>query len=125
MRFFSPVTDPHMSFIASFLRSWCKLPSAKRARPLARSPRRPILLRVEQLEDRTVPTVVDLTTAGSSGAILGAQFLEGTGITSGTGLIESFVRLEKDGIEQGYNTDSRPVQFDEKTDATFTHSIQL
>src|SRR5207253_2703202 len=27
--------------------------------------------------------------------------------------------------EEGYNTDARPVQFDEKTDHTFTHSLRL
>src|SRR5262249_9638068 len=66
------------------------------------------------LEDRLVPTVVDLTTAGSSGSILNATFLQGTGQGSGTGLIDSFVRLQADGSEQGYNTDFTPFQFDQK-----------
>jgi uncharacterized repeat protein (TIGR01451 family) len=35
------------------------------------------------------------------------------------------VRIENSPIEQGYNTDSRPVQFNEFTSANFTRSFQL
>ena len=44
---------------------------------------------------------------------------------TGTGYIDSFVRIQHHPTEQGYNTDNRPLQFDEKTDATFTHSIRV
>src|SRR5262249_50638958 len=90
-------------------------------------PRRPPRTRLllEALENRTTPTVVDLTSAGSSGSILGAQFVQGTDGAGGTGVIESFVRIENSPTEQGYNTSSRPVQFNELTSANFTRSFQL
>ena len=44
---------------------------------------------------------------------------------TGTGYIDSFVRIQHHPTEQGYNTDNRPLQFDEKTAATFTHSIRV
>jgi hypothetical protein len=77
------------------------------------------------LETRTTPTVVDLTSAGSSGSILGAVFVQGPIGAGGTGVIQSFVRIQKNGVEQGYNTSSRPVQFDEGTTGNFTRSFQL
>ncbi len=47
----------------------------------------------------------------------------------GTGYIHAFVRIQakngENGIEQGYNTDGRPLQFDEKTSPSFTRSITL
>jgi hypothetical protein len=74
------------------------------------------------------PTIVDLTAAGSTGTANGAMFRQGQVQPTGSGVIDSFVRIDghhKDGIEQGYNTDYRPLQFDEKKDATFTHSLDL
>jgi hypothetical protein len=40
-------------------------------------------------------------------------------------MTSSASRLTVWGAEQGYNTDGRPLQFDEKTDHTFTHALQL
>jgi uncharacterized repeat protein (TIGR01451 family) len=77
------------------------------------------------LEARTTPTVVNLTSAGSSGSILGAQFVQSTSGAGGTGNIQSFVRIQKNGVEQGYNTSSRPLQFDENNSPNFTRSFQL
>ena len=68
---------------------------------------------------------LDLTTAGSSGSINGAIFQQTDPQPTGTGVIDSFLRLQNNGIEQGYNTDARPVQFDEKTDPNFTRSLLL
>ena len=68
---------------------------------------------------------LDLTSTGASGFINGGFFQQMSQQPTGTGVIDSFVRLQKNGIEQGYNTDARPVQFDEKKDATFTHSLLL
>jgi hypothetical protein len=68
-------------------------------------------------------TVLNLTTAGSSGTINGALYSQTDPQPTGTGYIQSFVRIQASPTEQGYNTDARPVQFDEKTDATFTHSL--
>ncbi len=44
---------------------------------------------------------------------------------SGTGVFQAFLRVQANGQERGYNSDGRPLQFDEKTAAEFTHSIKL
>jgi hypothetical protein len=86
---------------------------------------------LESLDSRIVPSAavpdVDLSTAGSSGAINGAVFEQLTLHVGGNGKFQPFVRIQghQSTVEQGYNTDARPLQFDEKTDATFTHSIRL
>ncbi len=83
---------------------------------------------VEQLEDRTTPSMLDLTTVGAAGQLGGAVFEQLSLSSGGTGKLHPFVRLQAHGhntVEQGYNTDARPVQFDEKSDPTFTHSVQL
>ena len=67
--------------------------------------------------------VLDLTTAGSSGTIDGVIFGQYSPTGTGSGKIDSFVRIHSFGIQQGYNTDYRPVEFDEDTTATFTHSL--
>lgn len=94
--------------------------------------KQPRYLRLETLDDRIVPavTVLDLTAAGSfavapSGAIVQQTDAQPTG----TGFIQSFVRVQGyspgGGIEQGLNTDGRPLQFDEKASASFTRSLTL
>ena len=43
-------------------------------------------------------------------------------------VIHDFVRLFSSGnasVEQGYNTDARPLQFNENNSHVFTHSLQL
>ena len=68
--------------------------------------------------------MVDLTTAGSSGAINGAQFYQySANIPTGTGVFGSFLRVQNNGIESGYNTNGA-VQFDTKP-GVWTHAIQL
>jgi hypothetical protein len=84
-------------------------------------------LSVERLETRDVPsaTVLDLTTTGSSGTINGAIF-EQTAPVKG-GVIQSIVRMQasgKAGVEQGFNTDARPLLFDEINN-TNTRAQQL
>src|SRR4051812_34276852 len=69
-------------------------------------------------------TIVDLTTT-TSGTINGALFQRASLQTSGTGAIESFLRLQASGTEQGYNTSGRPVAFDELTDPNFTRNLTL
>ena len=73
-------------------------------------------------------TTVDLTT----GAAAGMQSVNGGFVTwtasqpTGSGFIDSFVRVSANtDCVQGYNTDSRPLQFDENTSATFTHDLLL
>jgi hypothetical protein len=83
---------------------------------------------LEALEDRMVPATIELTTAGASGSAAGALFEQSSPQPTGSGVIHSFVRLHAGGngaLEQGYNTDARPLQYDENNSPTFTRSIQL
>ncbi len=87
-------------------------------------------LTVERLEARDVPssTVVNLTAAHASGSVNEALFQQTDAQPTGTGKIRSFVRLQPGGAgthEQGYNTDARPLQFDENTSPQFTRSQLL
>jgi hypothetical protein len=72
---------------------------------------------------------VDLTTAGSSGTVSGLDvdlFQQINPQSTGTGVIQSFVRISANtDIVQGYNTDARPLVFDENVSAQFTHSLLL
>ncbi|MEN6309190.1 MAG: hypothetical protein ABFD91_15695 [Anaerohalosphaeraceae bacterium] len=78
------------------------------------------------------PTL-DLSADGASGSIDGAYFRQTAAQSTGTGSIHAFVRMEddndKDAIEQGYNTDHRPLnkgaQYDENYSPTFTRSLLL
>ena len=69
--------------------------------------------KVEALENREVPSAtLDLTARGSSGAINGAEFVQFDARPTGTGVIDSFVRVQALGntsSEQGYNTSARPL----------------
>ena len=65
------------------------------------------------------------STNSSSNFSMGAIFTADDPHPTGTGYIRSFVRLQSNGTEQGYNTNARPVQFDEKTDPNFTRAITL
>ncbi|MDY6914155.1 MAG: PEP-CTERM sorting domain-containing protein [Planctomycetota bacterium] len=69
--------------------------------------------------------VVNLITEGSSGTLNGATFQQfDPAKSTGTGVIDSFLRVQKNNFEKGYNTDSGTLEFDEKGGG-FTHSIQL
>jgi hypothetical protein len=85
-------------------------------------------LAATSLEDRTTPAVLDLTAHGSSGEINGALFQQYDARPTGTGLIDSFLRIQgassKNGTQQGYNTDARPLQFDENKSPQFTRSLR-
>jgi hypothetical protein len=89
-------------------------------------------LQLETLEDRLVPSAtlpdVDLSTKGSVGAINDAIFRQVDAQPTGTGYIDSFVRLQaanaKSSVEQGFNTDG-PLQFDENKSRNFTRSLSL
>ena len=69
--------------------------------------------------------MLDLTTVGAWGTINGANFQQFSDGAAGSGNIDSFVRIQKTGVEQGYNTSGRPVEFDENTSLSFTHSLLL
>src|SRR5262245_15179394 len=92
-----------------------------------------MLLQCDALEDRAVPSAtgpdVDLTTVGSFGGVEGAIFRQFDAQPTGTGFIDSFVRLQSQGakaqVEEGFNTDARPLQFDENSSPQFTRSLKL
>ena len=64
-------------------------------------------------------------TAGGSGTINGALFETNQVQPTGSGVIHSFVRISSANqtIVQGYNTDGRPLQFDENNSPTFTRAL--
>jgi len=66
--------------------------------------------------------ILDLTTEGSSGIINNARFYQFNEIPTGTGRVNTFLRIQGFGEQAGYNTDGT-VEF--QTKASFTHSIQL
>src|SRR5262245_17204786 len=68
-------------------------------------------------------TIVDLTTPMSSGVVNGARFETADFRSAGTGVIQSFVRVQANGTEQGYNTSGRPVAFNENTSPNFTRNL--
>lgn len=67
---------------------------------------------------------LDLTTAGSSGWINGAYFLQIDNGSTGTGVINPFVRLQANGTQHGLNTDNNKPEYDEKT-GKWTHSLRV
>jgi hypothetical protein len=69
---------------------------------------------------------LDLRTAGASGTINGAFFTNTDPQPTGSGYIDSFVRITSNaGFEAGYNASARPVMPDVNTSPTFTHDIKL
>ena len=70
--------------------------------------------------------VLDLTTAGSSGYIGSAYFEQTDPQSTGSGVIDPFVRISTNqDISQGYNTDARPLEYDENNSPQFTRSLLL
>ncbi len=66
--------------------------------------------------------MLDLSYEGASGTINGARFYQFNEIPTGSGRVNSFLRIQSFGVQQGYNTDGT-VEFD--TMSSFTHSIQI
>src|SRR5262245_40144732 len=68
---------------------------------------------------------VDLTTAGSSGTIGVATFVQTAPQPTGTGVIKPFVRLQANGLERGFNTDHSPLngELADIKAGTWTHSV--
>jgi len=67
---------------------------------------------------------IDLTTANSFGELNGAVFMTGSLQPAGSGTFDSFLQIQHNGFEQGYNSDHSP-QFDEKSSHPHNHSILL
>ncbi len=68
-------------------------------------------------------TVLDLTTAGASGVIGSGFFMQTPERPTGTGLNDTFLRVQANGIEEGVNSDG-PYTMDEKSGA-WTHKIRV
>lgn len=72
--------------------------------------------------------VVNLTSAGASGSIGDAFFLQVPDQSTGTGVIDPFVRMQASGTERGFNTDYRPLTGDlanVNSSGQFTHSVRV
>jgi hypothetical protein len=69
-------------------------------------------------------TTVDLTTAGASGTIGIATFQQIDPQSTGTGILDPFLRLQANGSEAGYNTSVSGAVFDDKT-GIWTHDLLL
>jgi hypothetical protein len=113
-----------MQMLTQCLRSFGRVWVGKSRRP-STNQFRP---EVRELEPRWVPSgnpTIDLSTPNSIGSVNGAFFSQFSGQPTGSGVIQSFLRVHALGVEQGYNTDSRPVQFDEMTSSTFDRSLPL
>jgi len=86
---------------------------------------------IETLEARDVPsaTPVDLSFANAPQQdVNGVIFSQTDTQPTGTGVIQSFVRVQGTGgakVAQGVNTDARPLLMDENKSPVFTHSLQL
>lgn len=73
-------------------------------------------------------TVIDLMTLNSSGTLNGGIFVQGGIQPAGTGVFGTFLKYQPGGKQaavQGYNTDARPLQYDEQNAAPHTHSLEL
>jgi hypothetical protein len=86
-------------------------------------------LTLETFDQRIVPSVttIDLTHRGDQSDAGDAIVMQTDAQPTGTGFIRSFVRIQGaasgGGSEQGYNTDARPLQFDENKSPQFTRSL--
>lgn len=84
----------------------------------------------DSLEDRTVPTVWDVSTLGASVSVGDFRIDQISQIGGGSGQLLPFLRLQNHPTEQGYNTNFRgtPPNFDlldANTALNFTHALQL
>jgi len=106
--------------------SWFSLPKSTPTQPGAKA-----RLTLEQMEGRLVPSAtpaLDLSTHGAIGTVNNAVFRQYDAQPTGSGVIQSFVRIQGTGnqaVTQGYNTDHRSLQFDENKSPTFTRSLKL
>ncbi|RKY08966.1 MAG: hypothetical protein DRP66_03320 [Planctomycetota bacterium] len=70
--------------------------------------------------------VVDLTTVGSDGHIDGGYFMQiNPDESAGTGVFDSFVRIQGAGTEKGYNTDGAVETGYDHKQGLYTHSLLL
>lgn len=67
--------------------------------------------------------ILDLTTAGAFGTIGDAYFIQVNDQSTGTGVIDPFLRIQSNRLEMGVNSDG-PYTMDEKA-GIWTHSIRV
>lgn len=83
-----------------------------------------IILLTPSIASTTDASIIDLTTGpGSSGSINGGLFNFGNA-SGGTGLIQPFLRIQASRTEEGYNSSSSSLPFDEKS-GMWTHDLRL
>jgi hypothetical protein len=84
-------------------------------------------LTLNRLDDRVVPTVLDLTTAGAHGELAGGLFAQYDAQPTGTGQIDSFLRIQgksaQNPTQAGFNTSARPLQYQENKSPQFTRDL--
>jgi len=70
---------------------------------------------------------IDLTTAGTSGSANGALFQQISPQSTGTGVIDSFLRIQANGTEQGFNNSVSEFTLDDvaKGGQNYNHDILL
>ncbi len=98
-----------------------------------RSSSRPSLTarpQLELLEDRAVPsaTALDLTTRDASGKIGDALFVQSNEQPAGSGVLNSFLRLQahgRDGVEQGINGGQGSRGFFDEKGGRFNRALEL
>jgi hypothetical protein len=75
----------------------------------------------------TAGNTLDLSGGGTNVSFGGALYSTTDSQSTGTGVISSFVRVSSanEDCVNGYNTNARPLQFDENSSPTFTRSLLL
>jgi len=84
----------------------------------------PLVALLVALPSANAGTTLNLTVAGNAGILNGAFYQQVNPQPTGTGVIDSFLRIQAAGNEQGYNTDASPPPLDDKA-GIWTHSITL
>jgi hypothetical protein len=127
-----PASDAHPSrrrllsfLIIGFTDPAAAPPGPTNSENVMRSPIRTTRLSVETLDDRIVPAAarVDLTHHGAQAVVGGAIVRQAD--AQPVQNFDMFVRIDGGSVEQGYNTDARPLQFDEQANPDVTHSLTL
>jgi len=81
------------------------------------------------LRTTTTGTCTDTSFTGTGYTAGDAKFFTDEQHPAGTGFIDSFVRIQQNGWEQGYNTSARPIETNPlmtvKTDPNYTRNLTL
>jgi hypothetical protein len=81
---------------------------------------------LDPLDERAVPAVlVDLSHTGAEGSANGALLYQGDDPPAGAEPADTFVRMDGGTTERGFNSDARPVQFNESGNTEYNHSLTL